>query len=144
MHHMCTCILSHNTVVRLLTYLHITRLLVTNYVISTRDVIRSLLTEYGDWDEDEIECLKEGLRKFGRAWGEIYREVGGRKTATQCKQFYDTHCAIDKLGLLQALADHSSMKVCTMNYSAQHCTVYGIAICVYASRKFWRILICRL
>ena len=101
----------------MLTYLHITRLLVTNYVISTRDVIRSLLTEYGDWDEDEIECLKEGLRKFGRAWGKIYREVGGRKTATQCKQFYDTHCAIDKLGLLKALADHSSMKVCSMNYS---------------------------
>ena len=73
-------------------------------------------TEYGDWDEDEIECLKEGLRKFGRAWGKIYREVGGRKTATQCKQFYDTHCAIDKLGLLKALADHSSMKVCNMNY----------------------------
>ena len=69
-------------------------------------------TEYGDWDEDEIECLKEGLRKFGRAWGKIYREVGGRKTATQCKQFYDTHCAIEKLGLLKALADHSSMKVC--------------------------------
>ena len=71
-----------------------------------------MYTEYGDWDEDEIECLKEGLRKFGRAWGKIYREVGGRKTATQCKQFYDTHCTIDKLGLLQALADHSSMKVC--------------------------------
>ena len=101
----------------LLTYLHITRLLVTNYVIITHDVIPTLLTEYGDWDEDEIECLKEGLRKFGRAWGKIYREVGGRKTATQCKQFYDTHCAIDKLGLLQALADHSSMKVYHMNYS---------------------------
>ena len=73
-------------------------------------------TEYGDWDEDEIECLKEGLRKFGRAWGKIYREVGGRKTATQCKQFYDTHCAIDKLGLLKALADHSSMKVRRSKY----------------------------
>ena len=71
-------------------------------------------TEYGDWDEDEIECLKEGLRKFGRAWGKIYREVGGRKTATQCKQFYDTHCAIEKLGLLRALVDHSSMKVGNM------------------------------
>jgi type I site-specific restriction endonuclease len=84
----------------------------------THNVIRILYvtTEYGDWDEDEIECLKEGLRKFGRAWGKIYREVGGRKTATQCKQFYDTHCAIDKLGLLQALADHSSMKVCNMSY----------------------------
>ena len=82
------------------------------------------LTEYGDWDEDEIECLKEGLRKFGRAWGKIYREVGGRKTATQCKQFYDTHCTIEKLGLLKALADHSSMKVGMDRWSVQHVHMY--------------------
>ena len=82
-------------------------------------------TEYGDWDEDEIECLKEGLRKFGRAWGKIYREVGGRKTATQCKQFYDTHCTIEKLGLLKALADHSSMKVNIKAFVVDtHCYLY--------------------
>lgn len=88
----------------------------TLYKIVSKQLHNHYITtaEYGDWDEDEIECLKEGLRKFGRAWGKIYREVGGRKTATQCKQFYDTHCAIDKLGLLKALADHSSMKVCSL------------------------------
>jgi len=60
---------------------------------------------------EEISCLKEGLRKYGRAWGKIYRVVGGRKTATQCKQFYDKFCTDSKLELTQALTEHSSMKV---------------------------------
>lgn len=66
--------------------------------------------ELGDWSEEEISSLKEGLRKYGRAWGKIYREVGGLKTATQCKQFYDKHCANKQLDLLAALVEHSSMK----------------------------------
>ncbi len=66
---------------------------------------------YGDWTRDEIASLKEGLRKYGRAWGKIYREVGGRKTATQCKQFYDELCTVEELGLQKALAEHSIMKV---------------------------------
>jgi hypothetical protein len=70
-----------------------------------------LCAEFGDWSEDKISCLKEGLRKYGRAWGKIYREVGGMKTATQCKQFYDKHCTNKELGLSVALTEHSSMKV---------------------------------
>lgn len=57
--------------------------------------------------------LKEGLRKYGRAWGKIYREVGGRKTATQCKQFFDDFCRDEELDLHQALMEHSSLKVGT-------------------------------
>ncbi len=66
---------------------------------------------YKDWTVVEIDSLKEGLRKYGRAWAKIYREVGGRKTATQCKQFYDDLCTVEDMGLQQALADHTSMKV---------------------------------
>ena len=69
------------------------------------------LAEYGDWSSDEISNLKEGLRKYGRAWGKIYRAVGGRKTATQCKQFYDKYYTDKLLELSVALAEHSSMKV---------------------------------
>ena len=68
-------------------------------------------TEYDDWSTEEISSVKEGLRKYGRAWGKIYREVGGRKTATQCKQFYDKYCTDKQLELSVALAEHSSMKV---------------------------------
>ena len=57
--------------------------------------------------------MKEGLRKYGRAWGKIYREVGDQKTATQCKQFYDDFCNDELLDLNQALEEHSSMKVCS-------------------------------
>lgn len=70
-----------------------------------------LYLEYGDWTSEEIDLLKEGLHKYGRAWGKIYRVVGGRKTATQCKQFYDKFCMDSKLELSVALAKHSSMKV---------------------------------
>lgn len=69
-----------------------------------------LRAEFGDWLEEEISCLKEGLRKYGRAWGKIYREVGRLKTATQCKKFYDEHCTNKQLELSVALAEHSSMK----------------------------------
>ena len=68
-------------------------------------------SEFGDWLPEEISSLKEGLRKYGRAWGKIYREVGGMKTATQCKQFYDKYCTNKQLDLSAALAEHSSMKV---------------------------------
>ena len=61
--------------------------------------------------EEEIDLLKEGLKKYGRAWGKIYREVGGRKTATQCKQFYDDFCNDESLDLQQALTEHSIIKV---------------------------------
>ncbi len=69
------------------------------------------LLECGDWSEDNIACLKEGLRKFGRAWGKVYREVGGSKTATQCKMFYDDQCGDETLGLQEALLEHSRIKV---------------------------------
>ena len=73
-------------------------------------------TEYGDWSEENISSLKEGLRKFGRAWGKVYREVGGSKTATQCKMFYDDYCSDQSLGLQEALLEHSKMKVgCACN-----------------------------
>lgn len=74
------------------------------------------LSEFGDWSSDEIASLKEGLRKYGRAWGKIYREVGGLKTATQCKQFYDKNCNNKQLELLTALAEHSTMKVRKSEY----------------------------
>ena len=74
-------------------------------------VLLFLLTEFGDWSSEEISNLKEGLRKYGRAWGKIYREVGGLKTATQCKQFYDKHCEDKELDLTAALTEHSAMKV---------------------------------
>lgn len=70
-----------------------------------------LYPEFGDWSSEDIASLKDGLRKYGRAWGKIYREVGGRKTATQCKQFYDKYCTDKQLELSMALAEHSSMKV---------------------------------
>lgn len=68
------------------------------------------LKEYNGWTEEEIVRLKEGLCKFGRAWGKVYREVGGCKTATQCKQFYDDFCTDTKLELNSALAEHSAKK----------------------------------
>ena len=70
----------------------------------------SLFAEFGDWSSEEISCLKDGLRKYGRAWGKIYREVGGLKTATQCKQFYDKHCGNQELDLSASLTEHSTMK----------------------------------
>ena len=48
---------------------------------------------------------------YGRAWGKVYREVGGYKTATQCKQFYDDYCTDPYLDLNSALAEHSAKKV---------------------------------
>ena len=74
-------------------------------------IVLSLSIEYGDWSEENISSLKEGLRKFGRAWGKVYREVGGSKTATQCKMFYDDYCSDQSLGLQEALLEHSKMKV---------------------------------
>lgn len=71
----------------------------------------SSVTDSGEWTEEEIASLKEGLRKYGRAWGKIYREVGSQKTATQCKQFYDDFCNDELLNLNQALLEHSSIKV---------------------------------
>ena len=76
-----------------------------------RERFFSLGTEFGDWSSEEISCLKEGLRKYGRAWGKIYREVGGLKTATQCKQFYDKHYTNKELELTAALEEHSFLKV---------------------------------
>lgn len=70
----------------------------------------SLCAEFGDWSSEEISCLKDGLRKYGRAWGKIYREVGGLKTATQCKQFYDKYCGNQELDLSASLTEHSTMK----------------------------------
>ena len=66
---------------------------------------------YGDWTEEDISNLRGGLRKWGRAWGKIYREVGGRKTATQCKTFFDDFCHDHSLGLSQALSERSSIQV---------------------------------
>ena len=66
---------------------------------------------YGDWTEEDIDNLRGGLRKWGRAWGKIYREVGGRKTATQCKKFFDSFCHDQSLGLSQALSERSSIQV---------------------------------
>jgi len=71
----------------------------------------SSVIDSGEWTEEEIASLKEGLRKYGRAWGKIYREVGSQKTATQCKQFYDDFCNDQLLNLNQALLEHSSIKV---------------------------------
>jgi len=71
----------------------------------------SSVIDLGEWTEEEIASLKEGLRKYGRAWGKIYREVGSQKTATQCKQFYDDFCNDELLNLNQALVEHSSIKV---------------------------------
>ena len=48
---------------------------------------------------------------YGRAWGRVYREVGGNKTATQCKQFYDDYCTDPSLSLNTALAEHTARKV---------------------------------
>ena len=56
--------------------------------------------------------MRIGLRKWGRAWGKIYSELGGRKTATQCKQFFDDFCNDEALGLGRALTERSSIKVC--------------------------------
>ena len=70
--------------------------------------------------------MKEGLRKYGRAWGKIYREVGGLKTATQCKQFYDKYCSNKQLDLLAALAEHSSMKVVCVRVCVHVC----VCVCV--------------
>ena len=67
--------------------------------------------DYDGWTDKEISSLKEGLCKYGRAWGKVYREVGGGKSATQCKQFYDTYCTDQHLQLNNALAEHSSKKV---------------------------------
>lgn len=69
------------------------------------------IIEYNGWSEKEINSLKEGLRKYGRAWGKVYREVGGGKSATQCKQFYDMYCTDSGLSLNSSLAEHSSQKV---------------------------------
>lgn len=69
------------------------------------------LSDYDGWTDKEIASLKEGLCKYGRAWGKVYREVGGGKSATQCKQFYDTYCTDETLQLNNALAEHSSKKV---------------------------------
>ena len=41
----------------------------------------------------------------------IYHEVGGRKTATQCKKFFDNFCQDQSLGLSQALSERSSIQV---------------------------------
>ena len=71
------------------------------------------VVDSGKWTEEEIASLKEGLRKYGRAWGKIYREVGGQKTATQCKQFYDDFCRDEILNLNQSLLEHSNLKVHT-------------------------------
>ena len=71
------------------------------------------MAEQDEWTEAEVADLKEGLRKYGKAWGKIYREVGSgsARTATQCKQFFD-NCSEDRLSELhQALAEHSSIKV---------------------------------
>lgn len=70
-----------------------------------------LLSGYGDWTEEDISNLCCGLRKWGRAWTKIYRELGGRKTATQCKQFFDDFSHDEYLGLGQALSERSSIKV---------------------------------
>lgn len=66
---------------------------------------------YGDWTDEDIANLRGGLRKWGRAWGKIYREVGGRKTATQCKKFFDDFSHDQSLGLSQALSERSSIQV---------------------------------
>ena len=69
------------------------------------------VTGYSGWSDDEILCLKEGLRKYGRAWGKVYRELGTSKTASQCKQFYDDYCNDRQLDLNLALSEHIAMKV---------------------------------
>ncbi len=63
------------------------------------------------WTNDEISRLKNGLRIYGRVWGRVYKEVGGVKTATQCKQFYDDYCMDETLDLNNALAEHTERKV---------------------------------
>ena len=70
-----------------------------------------LFLEYNGWTEKEIQSLKEGLRRYGRAWGKVYREVGGGKSATQCKLFYDNYCTDERLELNASLAEHSAKKV---------------------------------
>ena len=69
-------------------------------------------TGYGDWTDEDIDSLRSGLRKWGRAWTKIYREVGGRKTATQCMEFFKNFSHDESLGLAQALSDCNSIKVC--------------------------------
>lgn len=68
-----------------------------------------------EWSKDDVEKLKQGLRLYGRAWGRVYKEVGGFKTATQCKQFYDDYCTDTELDLNTALAEHSARKVSDSN-----------------------------
>ena len=87
-----------------------------------------ILTEFNDWNKAEVERLKEGLRKFGRVWGKISRQSGVNKSAKQCKEYFNTHCAIENVGLLQAVADHVMKtaihvsKSCTCKHVRQQCT----------------------
>ena len=83
------------------------------YAHNTCTCTFKISSEQEEWTETEIADLKEGLRKYGKAWGKIYREIGSgsSRTATQCKQFFD-NCSHDRLSELhQALAEHSSIKV---------------------------------
>ena len=83
--------------------------------------------EYHGWSDEEIASLKEGLRKYGRAWGKVYREVGGQKTATQCKQFYDDFYQDKNLDLIGALTEHSALKVrrrkARLSCLSRHCLI---------------------
>ena len=86
-----------------------------------------------EWLEKEVAGLKEGLRRFGRAWGKIHRQVGGRKTATQCKQFYDDFCHDKTLKLQEALLEHVTLKVFGSGASDHSCCM---CVCVYITYLF--------
>ena len=70
-----------------------------------------LSSGYGDWTDEDIDNLRTGLRNWGRAWSKIYREVARRKTATQCKRFFEDFCHDENLRLTQALSERSSIQV---------------------------------
>eukprot|EP00800_Vazella_pourtalesii_P022839 TRINITY_DN9058_c0_g1_i2.p1 TRINITY_DN9058_c0_g1~~TRINITY_DN9058_c0_g1_i2.p1 ORF type:complete len:661 (-),score=133.17 TRINITY_DN9058_c0_g1_i2:2-1984(-) len=65
-----------------------------------------------DWTPEEVEKLRNAIRKHGRSWNKIQQVVG--KPLQQCKLFYNDFSSFEEYGLQQAMDERIRRKV-TLN-----------------------------
>ena len=69
----------------------------------------SNILSFVDWTPEEVEKLRNALRKHGRSWNKIQQIVG--KPLLQCKMFYNDFSSFEEYGLQQAMDERMKRKV---------------------------------
>ena len=85
------------------------------------------MSPYGDWSENDISGLREGIALHGRLWTKVSRQVSG-KTPAQCKTFFQEYQTDSRLKLGSTLEEHLKSKVHTEIVNHHYMLLHAIAL----------------